>query len=122
MRPLAISGCKVKMFFFPPINTKYIYVQGKLCSPSSFSPISAIALNAFGELQSKTVNWCRGIELFEDYYITTTEGRYDQYAPFFNVTFVGKNDCSIEHIKVPYELLEFPDQIKYMTGFAVQII
>jgi len=75
-----------------------------------------------GELQSKTVNWCRGIEFFEDYYITTTEGRYDQYAPFFNVTFVGKNDCSIEHIKVPYELLEFPDQIKYMTGFAVQII
>ena len=73
-----------------------------------------------GDLQKKTINWCRGIEFIDGHYVTTTEGRYDQSYPFFNVTMCNSTTFELKHIKVAYDVLESSRDIKYMTGFAVQ--
>ena len=72
-----------------------------------------------GQILGKEINWCRGIEEYDDSYITTTEGRYDQEYPYFNISFVKKDGSDVDLIKVPYNILEFPEQIRYMTGFSI---
>lgn len=67
----------------------------------------------------KKINWCRGIEEYNGAYITTTDGRYEQEYPYFNITFVKKDGSFVEMVQIPYSLLAFPKQIRYMTGFSV---
>lgn len=72
-----------------------------------------------GDILDRQINWCRGIEQVGDYYITTTDGRYDQEQPFFNVTFVSKDGDGISFIRIPYNLVKFPEVIRYLTGFSI---
>ena len=72
-----------------------------------------------GQILGKEINWCRGIEEYDGNYITTTDGRYDQEYPYFNITFVKKDGSNVDLVQVPYNLLEFPEQIRYMTGFSI---
>ena len=72
-----------------------------------------------GQILEKEINWCRGIEEYDGNYITTTDGRYDQDYPYFNITFVKKDGSNVDLVQVPYNLLEFPEQIRYMTGFSI---
>ena len=72
-----------------------------------------------GEILGKEINWCRGIEEYNDKYITTTDGRYDQRYPYFNIAFVKKDGSNVDLVQVPYNILEFPEQIRYMTGFSI---
>jgi len=72
-----------------------------------------------GEILNRQVNWCRGIEQIGDYYITTTDGRYDQEQPFFSVTFVSKDGGDISFIRIPYDLVKFPEVVRYLTGFSI---
>tara|TARA_B100000767_G_C19777695_1_gene543698 strand:- start:404 stop:1507 length:1104 start_codon:yes stop_codon:yes gene_type:complete len=72
-----------------------------------------------GDILGKEINWCRGIEEYNGKYITTTDGRYDQEYPYFNIAFVQKDGSHVDLVQVPYTLLEFPEQIRYMTGFSV---
>ena len=75
-----------------------------------------------GQILGKEINWCRGIEEHNGNYITTTDGRYDQKYPYFNITFVKKDGSNVDLVQVPYDLLEFPEQIRYMTGFSILAI
>ena len=72
-----------------------------------------------GQILGKEINWCRGIEEYDGNYITTTDGRYDQEYPCFNITFVKKDGSNVDLVQVPYNLLEFPEQIRYMAGFSI---
>ncbi len=74
-----------------------------------------------GNIRKKEVNWCRGIEDDGLNYITTTEGRYDQKQPYFNITIISKkNNENISDIPVLYSLVDFPEDIRYMTGFSIK--
>ena len=72
-----------------------------------------------GEILGKEINWCRGIDEDDTEYVTTTDGRYDQEYPYFNVTFVNKESKKIRNIQVPYTIVDFSDDIRYMTGFSI---
>jgi hypothetical protein len=75
------------------------------------------------KILGREVNWCRGIYDNDTEFITTIDGRYDQEMPFFSVCFVSKEDNSqINFCNVGYELLDFPDKIRYMTGFDIEKI
>lgn len=71
------------------------------------------------EKLKRDINWCRGIEQYKNEYITTIDGRYDQDRPYFNIVFYNQITEKIRLIKIPYRLLDFPNQIRYMTGFSV---
>jgi len=72
-----------------------------------------------GSIIGREINWCRGIEDIGSEYITTTDGRYDQDHPYFNIAFINKENKSVKFLKVGYELVDFPDEIRYMTGFSI---
>jgi len=72
-----------------------------------------------GALLGREINWCRGIEDCDGDYITTLDGRYDQSRPFFNIAFVNKESKKVKCVKIPYSMVDFPEQIRYMTGFSV---
>ena len=48
------------------------------------------------------------MQCYNDEYITTTDGRYEQEYPYFNIAFVKKDGSLVEMVQVPYSLLDFP--------------
>lgn len=71
----------------------------------------------------REINWCRGVYDNRTEFITTIDGRYDQEMPFFSICFISKKDHSkIYFCRAKYSCLDFPDQIRYMTGFDIEKI
>lgn len=71
----------------------------------------------------REINWCRGVYDNHIELITTIDGRYDQEMPFFSICFISKKDNNkIDFCRVDYKFLDFPDKIRYMTGFDIEKI
>ncbi len=67
----------------------------------------------------RPINWCRGLADNDDYYFTTIDGRYDQNKPYFTLAQISKIDSQVKEFRFSYEILKFPTEIRYMTGFSV---
>ena len=59
-----------------------------------------------------------GEAMHYDYY-TTIDGRYDQKRPYFSLAEINKENLKIREFKFSYDILPFPSEIRYMTGFSV---
>ena len=67
----------------------------------------------------RDINWCRGLCDDKNNYYTTIDGRYDQKRPYFSLAEINKENLKIREFKFSYDILPFPSEIRYMTGFSV---
>ena len=72
------------------------------------------------EIKGHEINWCRGYLYVDPYHITTLYGRYDQSTPYFSIFKINSADpTDFSELKVSYDLLDYPSEIRYMTGFSI---
>ena len=102
--------------------SKINYNKGNL-SEKSFHPLmkrnwvsKSIRIE---NILKRDINWCRGLCDDKNNYYTTIDGRYDQKRPYFSLAEINKENLKIREFKFSYDILPFPSEIRYMTGFSV---
>ena len=72
------------------------------------------------DLKGHEINWCRGMLVIDNQAFTTIYGRYEQDKPYFSIFKLNLDDPSNNsEIQISYDLIDYPSEIRYMTGFSV---
>ena len=72
------------------------------------------------EIKGHEINWCRGLLAMNNQAYTTIYGRYEQSKPYFSIFKLNLNDPhDNSELQVSYELIDYPSDIRYMTGFSI---